>query len=59
MKRLTSSLLIGLVLTLGISNGYLLAQPPTEFKTFAQWCENQNQLGEETKHTIEVLLQVA
>ncbi|MFM6396708.1 leucine-rich repeat domain-containing protein, partial [Planktothrix sp.] len=57
MKRLTSSLLIGLALTLGISNSPLLAQPSAEFKTFAEWCDNQNQLGEETKHTIEVLLE--
>ncbi|MFM6205814.1 leucine-rich repeat domain-containing protein, partial [Planktothrix sp.] len=59
MKKITSSLLIGLALTLGISNGSLLAQPSPQFKTFAEWCKNQNQLGEETKHTIEVLLKVA
>ena len=53
------SKLIGFALTLGISNNSLLAQPSAQFKTFAEWCENQNQLGEETKRTIEVLLQVA
>ncbi|HAO12629.1 MAG TPA: leucine Rich Repeat (LRR)-containing protein, partial [Planktothrix sp. UBA8407] len=59
IKRLTWLLLIGLALTLGISNSSLSAPPSTEFKTFAQWCENQNQLGEKTKHTIEMLLKVA
>ena len=59
MKRLTSSLLIGLGLALGISNGSLLAQPTAEFKTFTEWCEKKNQLAEETQHTIEVLLEQA
>ncbi|EAW37003.1 leucine-rich repeat domain-containing protein [Lyngbya sp. PCC 8106] len=59
MKRLTSSLLIGLGLALGISNGSLLAQPTAEFKTFVEWCENKAQLAGETQHTIEVLLEQA
>ena len=57
MKRLTSSLLIGLGLALGISNGSFLAQPTEEFQTFTEWCENKNQLPQETQHTIEVLLE--
>ena len=46
-------------LTLGLYTPKVTAAPTKTPKTFTEWCEQKANLPKETKHTVEVLLEIA
>lgn len=65
MKRMSSIFKIlsylSLIPTLiaGARGNALAQSSPNNFTTFTEWCENQNNLSSDTRHTVEVLLEYA